>query len=173
MSINEAKIECVVARPFIYAGKKYLENDIFYCNINNVIQRRFLKTGRIYQVEEDRYDYILCTTAPKLILGTTYKYGDVIDVSSLDIRKRELFIRRGWFKKIIKDLKKPKQEIKEAVKEDVVEDKITLSTISKEINIRASELKYICNSDLDMGIKSYTQKITEEQKKQILTHFGQ
>lgn len=195
---NEAKTECIVARPFVYAGKKYYKDDIFFFNPNNIIQRSFLRSGKIFQLPEEKYIYILCTKAPKEIDNKKYKYDDIVDFSNTNIGKRELFVRRGIVKKIILENYLKNKEEEEKIQEEIqniivdenaneaVEENIdskttdidvealeyescnNLSRLAKNVNIKAKELKYQIKQKLDIEYNSYTQKITEEEFKKIV-----
>ena len=184
---REAKIECVVARPFYYGMKKYLTGDIFFFNPatpRNSQQHRFYKNGRFYQLEEDKYKYVLVAHAPKTYNGITYKNGDVVDLSFMEERQRFLQVVRGWMKKVIIDSQviEPKKEEMATETEQqtepqefqmpVFEESSNLSKLTKQVgehfNKSAKGIKTLAEEKLDIKLGSYTQKLTEEQFNKIL-----
>ena len=107
MSKFDAKIECVVGRPFLYYGVKFENGEIFELNPNNKLHKTFLTSKRVYQLPEEHYEYI-CTRQYKEFLNKAYKFGDIVDFSGFTEEQRLLAVKRGYVKKII--IKKAKQE---------------------------------------------------------------
>lgn len=100
--IFEAKIECMVNRPFRHRGIDYEQGDIFLVNPNDRLHKRYLRSGKIFELPENEYEYIYVKKIEKLFYDKVYKYGDIVNMDNVDIEKRRLFVRRGYLKKIIK-----------------------------------------------------------------------
>jgi len=192
MEKREAKIECIVARPMFYGGKKFVEGDIFFYNpaTKDKKQKTFYRNKRFYQLPEERYQYILVTKAPKKFStnGKTYTYGEVVDVEKCidnknesianNIAKRELFVKNGWLKKVIlKDIVKADSKNKEDEKSKnivdnkneqiTLEDCPNLSKLAKALGVGAKKIK----EELDIKVGSYTKKLTQEQFDAIVNYY--
>lgn len=169
---REAKIECIVLRPFFYNGKKYNKDNIFFLNPNNEQQRAYLRYGIVYEISEENYNYILCTKAPKNISGIIYNYNDIIDVSKLDMKKRLLFIKRGWFKKVIKKNKiSNNKEISNKNNKEVINKTYKIGDIAKTLSRSSTEIKKIIKDKLNININSYNKIFSKEEYEKILLYI--
>lgn len=102
MSKLEARIECVVNRPFIHYGIKYESGDIFPLNLNNPQQKGWLRTNRVYEMPSPAYEYICVYEFGKELFGTVYNYNEVIDITGIEKKFIDIQIKRGYIKKSIK-----------------------------------------------------------------------
>lgn len=102
MSRIEARIECVVNRPFIYYGIKYECGDIFPLNPNNPQQKGWVRTGRIYEMPEPAYEYICVYEFGKELFNKFYQYNEVVDIENIGKKFIDIQVKRGYLKKSIK-----------------------------------------------------------------------
>ena len=178
-TFKDAKIECIVVRPFYYNGHRKHPDEIFFMNPNMFRERTLLRNGLIKKLSEEEYVYILCSRTPKNYNDKVFQNGDIVDVSNLTIEQRENRVKQGQFKKAIKDNFKPK-EIKETEQQTepqefqmpVFEESSNLSKLTKQVgehfNKSAKDIKILAEEKLDIKLGSYTQKLTEEQFNKIL-----
>lgn len=147
MTRYDAKVECVVNRPFLHYGIKYEKGDIFLINPNNLIHRAWLRTKKVYQLPEDKYEYI-CTRQSKEMLGKLYSFGDVVDLSEMAENQRYLYVKRGYVKKVIK-----KTEQKQ---------KISYNEFAKQKNLSYKDLNLLYKEKYNESLPHHMSSITEE-----------
>lgn len=156
--IFEAKIECVVNRPFLYRNKKYQSGDIFLLNPNNSIQCMFIKTGRVTELDEECYQYIL-TRHVANIDEKDYQYGDIVDVSNLLPHIRNVLVKRGYFKKVIIKLSDSQKD----------NELPTYSDLAKSLGITFRELKNICKDKFDIYLPHHMTRADKDIYEKINT----
>ena len=99
--MSEARIECVVGRPFFHRGLKYCIGDIFWMNPNDIYHNDWIRNRRIYELQEDAYEYVFLKNEREFF-GKFYSYGDIFELEDIEPSKLRLFIKRGYLKKQIK-----------------------------------------------------------------------
>jgi hypothetical protein len=147
MTRYDAKVECIVNRPFLHYGIKYEKGDIFPVNPNNIIHKGWLRAKKIYQLPEENYEYV-CTRQHKELLGEIYTFGQIVDLSVLPENQKFLYVKRGYVKKVIK--KAEKEEI------------ISYSVFSKNNGVSYKELKELFKEKYGEDLPHHMTAISKE-----------
>jgi len=148
MSKYDAKIECVVNRPFLHLGVKFEKGDIFSLNPNNRLHKVFLSNGKVYQLPEEHYEYV-CTISYKEFGDKIYGLNDLVDFSDLSDEYKVLYVKRGWVKKSIK-------------KTEEKEEKVSYTAYAKTKGMTYSELRALYKEKTDEYIPHHASAVSKE-----------
>ena len=164
----------LVNREFVYCGL-HKEGDIIKYNFSPA-HRRLMETGAISEFEQEKYEHKCVRREGITIAGKKYEYGEKVDITSLDVKEIEVFIKQRFILRDLKEefkptvIKKTQIDAPKSIIPDVSEIKddimgITFKQLCEEYKLDVEEF---CKKLDIKKVGLHLRKVNEENIESVL-----